>query len=164
MKEPKHTSPARLFYRLDQAMGMARGVRLPHRLERYYQAQRALLTDAEYRLHKRFKARAEDRAFARGLEQLIEECETLLRRTGEKFTAIDWRPFKSRKRWQDGERGWTGLREEDVRGDIVEVRGRDVNSQMVSSGDAKAVCRAQFARDFPRGVDQRLHAGEGEKR
>ena len=52
MKEPKYTSPARLFYRLDQAMGMTRGVRLPHRLERYYQAQRALLTDAEYRLHK----------------------------------------------------------------------------------------------------------------
>ena len=50
-----------------------------------------------------------------------------------------------------------------MRDDVVQVGGRDVSSQMVSSGDAKAVCRAQFARDFPRGVDERIGAGGGEK-
>ncbi len=133
--------------------------------------QGARLSDAEHRLAKSSRKLARSRAFARDLEQLIEACEALLRaekkeeEEGEEaFTAVDWRAFASRKRWRDGERGWTGLRENDVRGDVVGVCGREAGSETKVRGEEaaeKAGLRARFARCFPRAVDRRNGAGDG---
>lgn len=71
---------------------------------------------------------------------------------------MDWRPFTSRKRWQDGKRGWTGLSEEEVRGDDIKARGENVRSDKISWAVVKKVMRAKFAREFPRGADRRICA------
>ncbi len=130
--------------------------------------QGARLSDAEQRLAKSSRKLARSRAFARGLEQLIEACEALLRAEKEEgeeaFTAVDWRAFTSRKRWRDGERGWTGLREDDVHSDVVGVCGREVGLKTKVRGEGaaeKAGLRARFARCFPRAVDRRNGAGDG---
>ena len=123
-----------------------------------------LLSDVEVKLRGSYKALMVTRAYAHGLEALVEGCEALLRRQqqSEEFTAIDWRPFTSRTRWRDGRRGWTGLSEEEVRTDVVEVRSRDVRSKTVPIHVTKAVFRAQFARFFPRAADKRICAKDGE--
>ncbi|CAD6580284.1 MAG: hypothetical protein ASARMPRED_009411 [Alectoria sarmentosa] len=126
--------------------------------------RRVLLSDVEVKLRGSYKALMVTRAYAHGLEALVEGCEALLRRQqqSEEFTAIDWRPFTSRTRWRDGRRGWTGLSEEEVRTDVVEVRSRDVRSKTVPIHVTKAVFRAQFARFFPRAADKRICAKDGE--
>lgn len=131
--------------------------------------QRARSKDAEAKLRENYMTFAKTRAHARQKEQLIEECEALLRQEGRPFTAVDWRAFGSRKRWKDGERGWTGLNEEVVRADVVEVRGRDVRGKTVLSKSLppllneyeKEVFRAQFARSFPRAADRRIGTVDG---
>ncbi|KAF6240761.1 hypothetical protein HO173_001434 [Letharia columbiana] len=124
---------------------------------------------------KRYGERAKNRALARDLERLIEECETLLQRQkGGVFPAIDWRPFTSRKRWPDGERGWMGVMEDEVRSaDVVGVGGGDVRSKKkkekekkkkkVPTDIAKAVLRTRFATCFPRAADKRACAGDGDR-
>lgn len=138
--------------------------RWDHRASEGPTSRRVLLSDVEVRLRGSYKALMVTRAYTHGLEALVEGCEALLRRQqqSEEFTAIDWRPFTSRKRWRDGKRGWTGLSEEEVRTDVVEVRGRDVRSKTVPVDVAKAVFRAQFARFFPRAADKRICAADGE--
>lgn len=156
LKEPKQISPTCLFHRHDQTSSIARLARASTTLQAHYQVRRALFTNAEYRLRNQYVWRAQNRARVRGWERLVEECENLLLRKQASFTTIDWRPFKSRKRWQDGVRGWTGLSEEEVRGDDVEVAGgRDGSADMVSCADSKKVWRVKFAREFPRGMDRR---------
>lgn len=111
---------------------------------------------------KQYRLRAGNRAYARGLELLIENCEVRLQNS-EHFTPADWRPYDGRPRWADGKRGWTGLRPEEV--DVCTVdnaKGEAIDSRKTRCEKSQAVLRTRYARSFPRAADRRLanHASE----
>ena len=66
-------------------------------------------TELKKTTHEKFHLRESQRAFARGLEVLIEKCEVRLEKNKD-FKLADWRSYKERPRWADGKRGWTGLK------------------------------------------------------
>ena len=118
--------------------------------------------------HKNFHARESQRAFARGLEVLIEKCEVRLQKN-KNFTPADWRSYKERPRWADGKRGWTGLKPEEIENrDFKAAKGDRYGLTETRSEKLQAGFRARYARIFPRVADRRLatsafeHRGEGE--
>lgn len=103
---------------------------------------------------KQYRLRAGNRAYARGLELLIENCEVRLQ-NNEDFTPADWRSYAGRPRWADGRRGWTGLRPEEVEVRTVEnAKGEEIGE--TKQKKLQAVLRARYARSFPRAADRRL--------
>ena len=110
------------------------------------------VADRQYRL------RAGIRAYARGLEMLIEKCEVRLQKS-KSFKPIAWRPYSERPRWSDGRRGWTGLRSEDVEVRTVDIaQVEEIGSRDVRREKLQAVLRARYARSFPQAADKRLAA------
>ena len=105
---------------------------------------------------KKYRLRAGNRAFARGLEMLIEKCEVRLQKS-KTFTPADWRSYSERPRWADGRRGWTGLRPEEVDVRAIDTaKAEEIGSRKLRRENLQAVLRAQYARSFPRGADRRL--------
>ncbi len=105
---------------------------------------------------KQYRSRAGNRAYARGLEMLIEECEVQLQKN-KSFTPADWRPYSERPRWSDGRRGWTGLRPDQVDVYTVDVAKAEEIGLSQSKGERlRAVLRARYARSFPQAADKRL--------
>ena len=105
---------------------------------------------------KQYRLRAGNRAYARGLEMLIEKCEVRLQKS-ENFTPLDWRPYSERPRWSDGRRGWTGLRPEELDACTVDIAKAEEIGLRTSRGERlQAVLRARYARSFPRAADKRL--------
>jgi len=109
-------------------------------------AKRLSLRKLKGRRTKVYALGAKDRAYTREIEDLIQACEELLQ-ADPKFVPIDWRPFATRQRWQDGKRGWTGLSDEEV--------GEQAAGDDEDDLDEDAVLRVQFARSFPRKSDLR---------
>ena len=106
--------------------------------------------------HKNFHARESQRAFARGLEVLIEKCEVRLQKNKD-FTLADWRSYKERPRWIDGKKGWTGLKPEEIENRNVKAARSDGYGLMeIRSEKLQAGLMARYARMFPRAVDRRL--------
>ena len=103
-----------------------------------------------------YRLRAGNRAYARGLELLIENCEVRLQKS-ESFTTADWRSYAGRPRWAEGRRGWTGLRPEEAQVHIVDnAKGEEIDSRETNREKLQAVLRARYARSFPRAADRRL--------
>ncbi|KAF6240769.1 hypothetical protein HO173_001442 [Letharia columbiana] len=106
--------------------------------------------------NKQYRLRAGTRAYARGLEMLIEKCEARLQRI-ENFRAADWRSYGKRPRWADGRRGWTGLRPEEVDVRTVDTtKDEEVCSRDMRTEKLQGVLRARYARSFPQAADRKL--------
>ena len=77
-------------------------------------AQRAARAYEEAQIH--YDVRLEGRIAVRGVIRLLERCESILKEFDANFVPKDWRSALSafRKRWADGERGWTGLEQRDI--------------------------------------------------
>lgn len=119
-------------------------------------------TNAVQVADKHYRLRATNRAYARGLETLIEKCEVRLRKSGG-FTPADWRSYSERPRWADGRKGWTGLRPEEVDLHFVDAaKGEEVGFEELRGERLRAKLKARYARLFPRAADRRLatHASE----
>ena len=106
--------------------------------------------------HKKFHSRESQRAFARGLEVLIEKCEVRLQKNKD-FTPADWRSYKERPRWADGKRGWTGLKPEEIENrNVKAAKGDGHGLRETRNAELQAGLRARYARIFPRAADRRL--------
>ena len=113
---------------------------------------------------KQFHSRESQRAFARGLEALIEKCEVRLQKNKD-FTPADWRSYKERPRWAASKRGWTGLKPEEIENHNVKAAKSDGHGPTETrSGTLQAGLRAQYARIFPRAADRRLATSASEHR
>ena len=114
--------------------------------------------------YKNFHARESQRAFARGLEVLIEKCEVRLQKNKD-FKPADWRSYKERPRWADGKRGWTGLKPEEIGNPNVKAAKSDGHGLTETRSEKlQAGLRARYARIFPRAVDRRLATSAFEHR
>lgn len=113
-------------------------------------------TELKKKAHKNFHARESQRAFARGLEVLIEKCEVRLQKNKD-FTPGDWRSYKERPRWADGRRGWTGLKPEEIENrNVKAAKGDGHGLTEIRSEKLQAGLRARYARIFPKAADRRL--------
>ena len=113
-------------------------------------------TTHEKSTHKNFHARESQRAFARGLEVLIEKCEVRLQKNKD-FIPADWRSYKERPRWADGKRGWTGLKPEEIENrNVKAAKGDGHGLRETRSAKLQAGLRARYARIFLRAADRRL--------
>ncbi|CAD6591269.1 MAG: hypothetical protein ASARMPREDX12_005054 [Alectoria sarmentosa] len=113
---------------------------------------------------KHYRLRAANRAYARGLEALIEKCEVRLQKS-EGFTPADWRSYSERPRWADGRKGWTGLRPEEVDLQFVDTaKGEEVGFKELKGERLRAALEARYARLFPRAADRRLATQASEDR
>ena len=72
-------------------------------------AERAERAYLEAQMH--YDERLCGRIAERGVIRLLERCERILKECDENFVPSDWRSTHSafRRRWADGQRGWTGL-------------------------------------------------------
>ena len=63
-----------------------------------------------------FEDRLRDKRAEGGVIRLLERCESMLKKADKSFVPIPWRqPVPQvKKRWADGQKGWTGLKSEDA--------------------------------------------------
>ena len=113
-------------------------------------------TELKKTTHKKFHSRESQRAFARGLEVLIEKCEARLQKNKD-FKPADWRSYKERPRWADGKRGWTGLKPEEIENrNVKAAKGDGHGLRETRNAKLQAGLRARYARIFPSAADRRL--------
>ena len=121
-------------------------------------------TELKKKPHKNFHARESQRAFARGLEMLIEKCEVRLQKNKD-FKPADWRSYKERPRWADGKRGWTGLKPDGIENRHVKAaKGDGHGLTETRSAKLQAGLMARYAKIFPRAADRRLATSASEHR